>query len=338
VVMVTGDHKVTASAIARQVGISTPESISISGEEIDAAGESFLKENVEKFTVFARVAPHHKLSIVGALQDKGHTVAVTGDGVNDAPALKMANIGVAMGNVGTDVAREAADMILRDDNFASIFEAVKVGRAIFDNIRKVTFFLLSSGAGIALSIIVTLLAGLPLPFLATQVLWINLVTNGLQDIALAFEPAEKDIHKRKPRNPRENIFTPGLLWRMLMIGVTLCAGTVFVFIYELNNGAELVYARSAALNTIVFFQFFQAWNCRSLTRSIFSINPLSNPLLLISLAVSILAQIIVLHFNFMHVVFRTTDLHFSTWILTISVSLLVVIVTEIDKFIKNRRT
>ena len=205
--MITGDHQITARSIARQIGILKKDDLVLTGQELDSHDSDYIKQNISRVSVFARVAPHHKLSIVDILQQKGNVVAVTGDGVNDAPALKKADIGVAMGKTGTDVAREAADMVLKDDNFASIFEAVKVGRVIFDNIRKVTYFLLSSSAGIAGAIIGALMMGLELPFLATQVLWINLVTNGLQDVALAYEPGEQDIHLRPPRNPQKTSLT-----------------------------------------------------------------------------------------------------------------------------------
>ncbi|OGI05254.1 MAG: hypothetical protein A2104_09585 [Candidatus Melainabacteria bacterium GWF2_32_7] len=339
VVMLTGDHKVTAKSIAGQIGIYKSGDLIMTGQELDESGENFLNRCVDKISVYARVSPHHKLKIVEALQNKGNVVAVTGDGINDAPALKKANIGVSMGKIGTDVAKEASDMVLKDDNFESIFEAVKVGRIIFDNIRKVTFFLISSGVGIALSIILSLIFNLPLPFLATQVLWVNLVTNGLQDIALAYEPGESGIEKRKPKNPRENIINSPILKRITIIGIIIAIGTLLLFWYKLEQGTDLTYARTTALNTIVFFQFFLAWNARSFRKSIFKMNPFSNPFLFVSLATALFAQISVLTFKPLQFIFHTTQLDFTTWIQTILIASVVILVVEIDKlYLRKKET
>ncbi|EKE03853.1 MAG: hypothetical protein ACD_20C00137G0008 [uncultured bacterium] len=336
-VMITGDHKLTATTIAKQIGIYKDGDMVITGQEIDENGKEFLDKNVEKISVYARVSPHHKLEIIEALQNKGNVVAVTGDGINDAPALKKANIGVAMGKIGTDVAKEASDMVLKDDNFASIFEAVKVGRIIFDNIRKVTFFLVPTGIGIALAVIFSLIFNLPLPFLATQVLWVNLVTNGLQDVALAYEPGEKDIEKQPPRNPKENIINKLLFNRIIVIALVIAAGTLLLYWYELQRDVSLTYARTTALNTIVFFQFFQVWNSRSFRKSVFRMNPFTNSFLFVSLTIAVLAQIAVITFKPLQFVFHTTELSLTTWIITILVASIVVLVVEIDKFYLRRR-
>jgi magnesium-transporting ATPase (P-type) len=337
VVMITGDNKITAAAIARQVNILEEGDMVVTGPELDTSDESFLRDNVERIAVYARVSPAHKIRIVEALQARGHITAMTGDGVNDAPALKKSNIGVAMGKAGTDVAREAADMVLKDDNFASIFEAVKVGRVIFDNIQKVSFFLLSSGAGIAFAIIAALLFDWPLPFLATQVLWINLVTNGLQDVSLAYEPGEEDIHKRPPRDPKENIISYELLTRIVFVGIIMMIGTLILFRYQLVTGATEDHARTMAFNTIVLFQFFHAWNSRSLDKSVFRVPFFSNPFLLISLVLSLGAQISVLTFDPLQYVFKTTQLSFQEWGLTALVALSVVIVVELDKSYRRKK-
>ncbi|MDG5816588.1 HAD-IC family P-type ATPase [Chitinispirillales bacterium ANBcel5] len=335
VVMITGDHKVTASAIARRINILEEGDLVISGSEIDKNGKEFLAKNVEKTTVYARVSPQHKIDIVEELQKKGKVVAVTGDGVNDAPALKRGNIGVAMGEVGTDVAREASEMVLSDDNFATIFQAVKVGRVIFDNIRKVSFFLIATGAGIAVTILGSLFFGLQLPFLATQVLWMNLVTNSFQHLALANEPGEKDIHLRKPRDPGENVINAEVLRRIIVIAVFIAIGSLYIFWQRIEAGFGIEYARSSALNTIVFFQFFHAWNSRSLNKSVFKIPFFSNPYLFLSLLAAILAQVAVLHLSFMQFVFRTTGLGLRSWAETVGIGLLIIVVMEIDKLIKN---
>jgi len=330
-VMITGDHKITAASIAKRIGILKSGDMTITGSDLDSNDENFLKMNVEKIAVYARVSPCHKLKIVQALQDKGNIVAVTGDGVNDAPALRKGNIGVAMGQAGTDVAREASDIILKDDNFATIFEAVKVGRVIYDNIQKVIFFLLGTGFGFAVVIILALLLGMPLPFLATQVLWTNLVTNGLQDVALAYEPEEKGITKRPPRDPGEKIINLFLLKRLILVGIVLALGTLFIFWYKLHQGMPLAYARTAAFNTAVFTQFFHVLNARSFDTSVFKMNAFSNPFLLISLFLALIAQVAVIVIGPLQYIFSTTQLDAVTWIQTVATGAMIIVAVEIDK-------
>jgi len=337
-VMITGDHKETAASIAEKIGIYKEGDMAVTGQEIDTKGEDFLNDNIEKIKVYARVSPDHKIKIVDDLQNKGNVVAMTGDGVNDAPALKKAAIGIAMGKVGTDVAKEASEMILRDDNFASIIEAVKVGRVIFDNIRKVAFFLLSSSAGVVLTIILSMLIGLPLPFFATQVLWINLVTNGVQDVALAYEPAEKDVAKKPPRSPKEDIMNWFILKRLILVGIVMTIGALPLYIYKISQGAPLEYARTTAVNTIVFFQFFHTLNCRSFDRSIFQMNPFSNPFLFVSLSLSVIAEILFVSYEPLQYLFSTTSLDATTWAQTILIPLSIIVVFEIDKFIRRKRS
>ncbi|MDD3012837.1 MAG: HAD-IC family P-type ATPase [Candidatus Gastranaerophilales bacterium] len=333
VVMITGDHAITAVSIAKDVGIYKPGDKFMTGNKLDTCGDEFLFDCIEEVSVYARVSPHHKYKIVSALQNRGNIVAVTGDGINDAPALKKANIGIAMGKTGTDVAKEAADMILKDDNFASIYEAVKVGRIIYDNIQKVVYFLLSSTIGMSFVIIISLLINLPLPFLATQVLWVNLVTNGLQDMALAYEPGEKDIETRSPRNTRESILNLSVIRRLVLVGIVYATVTLFFFEREYSHGAGLDYARTVALNIVVFLQFFNVWNARSLKKSIFRISPFSNPFLLISLIAATIAQILVITLPSFQFVFHTANLSLFSWIQTILASFIIVIVLEIDKYL-----
>jgi len=335
-VMITGDHKITAQAIAGEIKILDEDSLVTDGKELDKKGKSFLDEMSEKIRVYARVSPEHKLRIVKALQQKGHTVAVTGDGVNDAPALKKANIGVSMGKIGTDVAREASDMVLKDDNFATIFEAVKVGRVIFENIRKVVFFLLGTAVGESSIIILSLFFNLPLPFLATQILWINLVTNGLQDIALAYEPGEKNISHNPPRNPKERIINLFVFKRLLLIGATMTVGTLALFWLKLHEGQSVAFARTTAFNTVVFFQLFHALNSRSFEKSVFQMPFSSNFFLLISLGISIIAQLSVLYVPTLRFIFQTEPPDILTWGQTIGVALSIVLVMEIDKLIRRR--
>ncbi len=335
--MVTGDHAITAGAIASQIGIGTGKDKVLEGRRIEVMTDEELYEQVRITSVFARVAPVHKLRIVQQLLKQGEVVAMTGDGVNDAPALKAAHIGVAMGRSGTDVAKEAADIILSDDNFASIVAAVKEGRIVYDNIKKVTIFLVSCGFGELLTIIACMLTGMHLPYLPAQILWLNLVTNGFQDVALAFEPGEKGVLARKPRPPRERILSALMIQRTLLMGAILGFGTFIVYYLELASGVPVESARSVALTTMVFFQFYQALNCRSETLSIFEMHPFSNPFLFVSMIGAFFAHLAVLYVPALQYVFRTVPLDLGQWIMVIGSSVTVVIGVEVDKFIRRRK-
>lgn len=337
VVMITGDHAVTARAIAKMLGIADEHSEVITGKELEDIDDETLFKKVKHVSVFARVSPQHKLRIVQQLKKHGDIVAVTGDGVNDAPALKAAHIGIAMGKSGTDVAKEASDMVLTDDNFASIFNAVKEGRIVFDNIRKVTFFLIPTGIAAILSILGTIILGTPIPYVPAQLLWINLVTNGLQDVALAFEPGEKGIIEKPPRDPKEGIMNKLLIERTIVVGLLISAGVVYNFINAINEGVSLEKARTVAVTTMVFFQFFQAWNSRSELQSIFRISPTSNPFLFYSMIAAFLAQLSVIYAPALQWVFRTEPITMSEWAQILMVSASVIIVVELDKWIRRRK-
>ena len=337
VVMITGDHAVTAGAIGRELGIVGTREAVLTGREIEKLADDELFTRVQGVSVYARVAPEHKLRITRQLIAHGEIVAMTGDGVNDAPALKAAHIGIAMGITGTDVAKEASDMVLTDDNFASIFNAVREGRIVFDNLRKVTFFLIPTGIAAIISIIVTLIIGVPIPYLPAQILWINLVTNGLQDVALAFEPGEKGIIDRPPRDPKEGIMSRLLVERTILVGAVISAGIVFNFVTALNQGATLEKARTLAVTTMVFFQFFQAWNSRSEHESIFHINLFSNPFLFYSMLAAFVAQLAFLYAPPLQWVFRTVPLAAAEWLQVIGIAATVLVAVEIDKWGRRRK-
>lgn len=307
----------------------------LTGRQLERMSDEELFRLVKKVNVFARVSPQHKLRITQQLVNHGEIVAVTGDGVNDAPALKAAHIGVAMGKTGTDVAKEASDMVIADDNFASIFAAVKEGRVVFDNIRKVTFFLIPTGIAAILTIIGTVSLGLPLPFMPAQLLWINLVTNGLQDVALAFEPGEKDVDRRPPRDPKEGIMSPVLIQRTVVVGLLIALGIVAEFIYAMENGRSLDHARTLAVTTMVFFQFFQCWNSRSECQSVFTISPFSNPFLLYALIAATLAQVAFIYAPPLQWVFRTEPLSAFDWATILGITVSVILVVEIDKALRR---
>lgn len=337
IVMITGDHAVTALAIARKLGIAGEDDTVIAGKDIHAMSDEDLLERVKSVSVYARVAPEHKLRIVQQLKEHGDIVAVTGDGVNDAPALKAAHIGIAMGKTGTDVAKEAADMIVTDDNFASIFNAVEEGRVVFDNIRKVTSFLIPTGLAAVLSILGAMILGYPIPYVPAQLLWINLVTNGLQDVALAFEPGEKGITERPPRDPNEGIMSRLLIERTALVGTVIFIGVIFNYVMALRAGDSIEQARTVAVTTMIFFQFFQAWNSRSETRSLFRIGLLSNSFLFFSMLAAFFAHLAVLYVPSFQWVFRTAPLAVPEWIEVISVSITVVFVVEVEKAIRRKR-
>lgn len=338
VLMLTGDHVVTARAIGRQLGLGGEEGRAVEGRELqdttDEELDLMLDEGVE---IFARVAPEHKLRIVQRLRDRGEVVAVTGDGVNDAPALRAAHLGVAMGIAGTDVAREASDMVLADDNFATIRAAVEEGRIVFSNVRKVTFFLLSTAVGEVITILVSLAAGWPLPFVAAQILWINLVTNGIQDVALAMEPAEPGLLERHPRPHGEGILARRLWERLGGVGVVLAAGTLAAFWWTLETTGSLATAQTAAMTQMVLFQFFHVFNCRSLDRSILRIPLFSNRILFVGMVLAALAQMAAVYWAPLQAVFRTVPLTLEQWLVMMAIGTSVIAGGELDKWWNRRR-
>ncbi|CAN5524857.1 cation-transporting P-type ATPase [soil metagenome] len=335
VVMITGDHAQTALAIGRQLGIAADDEVALTGVELERLSDDELRARVAKTSIYARVAPEHKLRVVQALRGRGEVVAVTGDGVNDGPALKAADIGIAMGKSGTDVAREAADMVLADDNFVTIKAAVEEGRVTFDNVRKVTFFLVSTGAAAVIMILTALGAGWPLPMVAAQLLWLNLVTNGLQDVALAFEPGEPDVLERPPRARSEGVMS-SLLWeRTALAGLVMAAGTLFMFRHELDAGASLQRAQTVALTTMVLFQMFHLGNSRSEYLSVFRKSPISNPFLLLATSAALLVHIGALYFGPTQLILRVEPIELATWGRIVLVASSIVVAIEVHKLVRG---
>jgi len=332
VIMITGDNARTALSIARMMGLAGESDTAMTGRELDEVDDDELKEIVRTTPVFARVSPYHKLRIVNALKANGEVVTVTGDGVNDAAALKAAHIGVAMGITGTDVAKEASDMVVVDDNFASIYKAVIEGRVAFDNIRKATSFLLTIGVGMIVAIFVTISAEIALILLPAQILWLNLVTAGLQDVSLAFEPKEAGVERRPPRDPKEGVLNRTLIIRVAILGLIIAAISLGVFIYQLMAGVPLDHARTLVLTTIVFAQFFNVFNARSEKTSVFRQNPLENRFLFFSILAAFTAQMILLYLPAMRTVFRNTALSFSELLVALAIASPVLIGSEIHKW------
>jgi magnesium-transporting ATPase (P-type) len=336
VLMITGDHPATARAIAADLGIVLGEDANVvTGDEVERADDTTLAAMVVRTPVFARVAPEHKLRITLALQAHGHIVAVTGDGVNDAPALKAANIGVAMGRDGTDVAREASDMILTDDDFVAIVSAVEEGRVVFDNVRKVTYFLLSTGAASIVAILAAIATGLPLPYTPAALLWLNVVTNGLQDVALAFEPGEPDVLDRPPRPQREGIVSRVLWERTALTGVTLAAGSLWLFTWAIGQGLSEDAQRGAALTTFVVAMALHAFNARSERRSILASDPRTNPFLLSAVVGTLLLHVAALHWAPTQTLLRIAPIGPDAWWRMLVVGLAVVAVSEGHKWLRN---
>ena len=334
VVMVTGDHKLTAEAIAKDIGILKKDSKVISGSELDNMNDEELDAVIEETAVFARVSPAHKHRVVESLRRRGHVVAMTGDGVNDAPALRAAEVGIAMGITGTDVTKETADMVLTDDNFASIVHAVEEGRAVFDNIRKVAKYLISTNTGEILTLLGALifLPGGPMIFTAVQILWVNLVTDGLLDKFIAMEPKEAKIMDKPPRKPKENIINRDVMINTIYVALFMAIGTISVFTYA---GGEGVRAQTLAFCTIAMFQVFNALNCRSPEESLFKRGLFSNKYLLIGLTASISLQILST-FPPLQVALGTTALSFADWLIVVTVSSSVFVTEEIRKFLAKR--
>ncbi len=353
-IMITGDHALTALAIARELGIAEDGAVAATGQELSRLDDDALRKQVQRVNVYARVNPEHKLRIVNALQALDQVVAMTGDGVNDAPALKQADIGVAMGITGTDVSKEAADMILADDNFATIVAAIEAGRNIFENIRKFIRYLLSSNAGEVMTMFVAILlegtlalrsqeGGFFLPLLAVQILWINLVTDGGPALALGVDPPEPDLMQRPPRDKRQPVINATMWLTIGLVGLVMTAGTLLVLDGYMPDGlleltrfqgspeATLRLARTMAFTTLVLFQMFNVFNCRSQNHSLFRIGVFTNRWLVLAVAVSLALHGLVIYWPPLQRAFETTPLSLGQWILATGVASSVLVIMELVK-------
>jgi len=333
--MITGDHPSTAHAIATDLGLVEPGQRAVSGAELEQWDDQKLKAESENIAVYARASAEHKLRIVRAWKSRGQVVAMTGDGVNDAPAVKFADIGIAMGITGTDVTKEASDMVLMDDNFASIVSAVEEGRGIFDNIQKVLKYLLSCNFGEILLMFIATLVGWPIPLRPIQLLWINLVTDGLPALALSLEPPEPGIMRRPPRSPHESILSLGIGLSVAFQGLLVAAValTAFGLTYDRNLHNE-EYARSFAFCVVVFDELFRAFAARSNNYTLWELKLRTNPLLMLAVFFSALLQVGIASFAFTRHIFEIHLHGWEDWLFILGLALIPVSIIEITKLIR----
>lgn len=337
-IMITGDHKTTAVAIARKLNMLPPRGQVLTGRELDELSDKELEKAAANTYVYARVAPEHKLRIVRALKRRGHIVAMTGDGVNDAPAVKEADIGIAMGSSGTDVTKEAAALVLTDDNFTTIVNAIEEGRGIYDNIRKFIRFLLACNTGEILTMLVAMLLGLPVPLRAIQILWINLVTDGLPAMALGVDPADPGIMNRPPRSPQESIFARGLWQKIVGRGVVIGLTTLIIFSWALQQGCEVAEARTMAFVTLIITQMVYVFDCRSEERSLLQIPLYSNPWLVVAVLSSIGLLLAVLYHPVLMTIFATCPLQKEQWLVVLGACFLPVLINGLYAVLKGSLT
>jgi magnesium-transporting ATPase (P-type) len=333
VMMITGDHLETAYAIARKIGIETEGALS--GKDIESMSDEHLKENLKSVAVFARTSPEDKLKIVKVLKKMGEIVAVTGDGINDAPALKTADIGISMGITGTEAAKEASNMVLADDKFSSIVAAIEEGRDVYSKIQKILVWTLPTNGGQALSIVFAVILGLTLPLVPLQILWLNTITAIGLGVPITIEPKEKGLLKKPPRPPKEPILTQLIKKRVLFVSLLIVAGAYFNFFMKLENGGNLDAARTVALNTIVFFQIFYLFNSKSMYDYVFR-DILSNKIMLLGIAIVIVLQTMITYISSINQIFSTAPIQTMDWLMIIVVSSSVFFLIEIEKYLRKR--
>ena len=336
--MITGDHGATARAIAQQLNLVNADDV-ITGQEIELMSEDQLRQRVHDVDVYARVNPEHKLLLVKLLQEQGLIVAMTGDGVNDAPALKRADVGTAMGYNGTEAAKEAAEMVLADDNFASITHAIEEGRTVYDNLKKAILFILPTNGGEALIILAAIILGFhQLPLTPVQILWVNMVTAVTLALSLAFEPPEKNVMRRPPRNAHEPMLTSYLVWRVAFVSVILMSGTFGLFLWEMDQGASVERARTVAVNTLVMFEIFYLFSSRYITDSVFNWAGITgNRYVLIAIGILIIFQLGFTYLAPMQSLFGTTAIELNVWLRILLVSSSVLFLVELEKYFVRRR-
>jgi len=333
--MITGDHVITARAIGKEIGIGDGEK-ALSGKELEEMSDEKLREVAEEYDVYARTTPEHKLRLVSALQENGHLCAMTGDGVNDAPALKKANIGIAMGIKGTEVSKDASEMVLADDNFASIVNAIEEGRTVYDNIRKALLFILPTNGAESLVLMAAILLGMVMPITPLQILWVNMVTAVTLALAIAFEPMEEKVMERPPREPDEPILGKIFLWRIVFVSFLIGGLTLGIFLFMQSQGVDSNMARTIAVNTLVAGQLFYLFNCRQINSPAIGRGFFGNKYAFIAAGALVLLQLFFVYVPFMNTFFDTAPIGGSYWLYSLAGGLLVFIVVELEKFLIQR--
>ena len=329
--MITGDHAATAAAIARQLGLDQAPHV-LTGADVDTMSDEELGRIVEEATVLARTSPEHKLRVVRALQAKGAVVAMTGDGVNDAPSIKQADVGIAMGHKGTEVAKEASEIVLLDDNFASIVSAVHEGRTVYDNIQKLTAWTLPTNGGEALTVIAAILLGFTMPMTPVQILWINMITTITLGLVLAFEPPEPNVMRRPPRAANAGLLSPFLVWRVVFVSLIFLAGALGIFFYALGRGLDVDTARTMVVNTIVVLEIFYLFNVRYLHMTSFTWRgALGTPAVLLAVGATIVAQLAFTYLPVMHTLFATKPVSMFDGLMIIAVGVVAMAILELEK-------
>ena len=337
VIMITGDHRITAEAIGREAGIFTDGDLILTENDLEGIAEDELFYKISKAKIFARITPDHKLKIIEALKKKGFVVAMTGDGVNDSPSLAAANVGVAMGRIGTEVAKDASDIILLDDNFGNIVSALKEGRLIYQNMKKVILYLFSTNLGEIFTIIFSVLFNLPLPLLPAQIIWLNLISDSFMDVGIAMEPKEKDEIEKNQNENKKFLITKIMGLRMVIMSTIMTLGTLAMFVYYLKNPILSHKASTITLTTLAVFHWFNAWNCRSEKKSILSFSFSSNKYLLGALLIVVGLQMLAIYTPLLNKILNTTPLSFLDWALIIFVSFSIIITEEVRKFLVRKK-